>query len=347
MNRTFYHLSAALGLDDLFARIYRRSPIVLAFHGVTAEAPGGILNYEGAHLYRPVFETLLQGLAARYRFVPLERIASWLSGGEPPPERAVAVTFDDGYRNVLTQAAPVLRNVGAPATVYVTTDFVVKGRMLWPDRLLAALAASPQRSLAVSANNQTVELPLATDNDVIEASNRLRVVCKSLPDNERQRLLDDIIVRLDVDEAALQAACEDFRPLDPAELSEFEAFGVTVGSHTSSHPVLARCSPGRMRDELQESRTVVEDLTGLPCTAFAYPNGAVGDFNAGTRKAVVEAGYTCAVTTVKKRVNRQTDPFEIPRYLLTHNRITKNEFAVEVSGFPTFLRGIKAKLTSR
>jgi peptidoglycan/xylan/chitin deacetylase (PgdA/CDA1 family) len=347
MDKSFYNLSAAFGLDALFAHVYRRSPIVLAFHGVTDEAPGGIHNYEGSHLYRPVFETLLQELAGRYRFVTLGAIESWLSGGDPPPERAVAVTFDDGYRNVLTQAAPVLRDVGAPATVFVTTDFVVKGRMLWPDRLLAALAASPHRSLVAPVNGRTAELPLVTDADVVEASDHLRVVCKSLPDDERQNLVDNIVARLDVDEAALLLACDDFRPLDPVDLGEFEAYGITVGSHTSSHPVLARCSPARMSDELQESRNVIENLTGLPCTQFAYPNGAVGDFNAGTREAVREAGYTCAVTTVKKRVNRQTDPLEIPRYLLTHNRISKTEFAVEVSGFPTFLRRIKGKLTSR
>jgi peptidoglycan/xylan/chitin deacetylase (PgdA/CDA1 family) len=345
MKKSFYHLSSIFGLDRLFAFLYRHQPVVLAFHGVTAERPGSILNYEGNHLYRPVFQDLMEYLANRYNIVPLEQIAGWLAGGKQPPERAVAITFDDGYRNVLTQAAPVLQKIGAPATVYVTTDFVVEGRMLWPDKLLSALFATSLQRLKLTWDKESIELPIRTDGDKIRASDWLRAVCKSLPDEGRHALIEHVVDLLGVDEERLKTVWPDFQPLSENDLRDLGNFGLTAGSHTCCHPVLARCPSDRMAEELGASKQIIEQITGLACASFAYPNGAPGDFNRETRDAAKAAGYHNAVTTVKNRISQGQDPYEIPRYILTHNEITKREFAGEVSGYPTFLREIRRKLT--
>jgi peptidoglycan/xylan/chitin deacetylase (PgdA/CDA1 family) len=52
---------------------------------------------------------------------------------DPPAEKTVAVTFDDGFRSVATLAFPILRHYGLPATVFVATDHVGTGEpMRWP-----------------------------------------------------------------------------------------------------------------------------------------------------------------------------------------------------------------------
>jgi peptidoglycan/xylan/chitin deacetylase (PgdA/CDA1 family) len=345
MKRAFFDISSALGFDRLFTFVNRHRPIVLGFHGVSAETPGSIHNYEGSHLHRPIFSRLMEYLVDRYRVVSLEEIVDWLEGVGGLPERAVVVTFDDGYRNVLTQAAPLLSELGAPATVFVTTDFVVENKLLWPDRVLGALAATSRTSLTVPRIGGKSGLPIGDDTEKIHASDQIRSICKSLSDDDRKVLVDDIVDELGVDEAMIQHACKDYAPLSSDDLRKLPTYGITVGSHTCSHPVLARCPIERMADELRRSKRIIEQITGAPCTSFAYPNGGPGDFNDQTRREVVGAGYRCAVTTVKSRLSARQDKFEIPRYVLTHNEITLNEFSVEVSGYPTFLRGIKRKIS--
>lgn len=347
MKRAFFDTSSALGFDRLFAFLNRNRPIVLGFHGVTDEAPGSIHNYEGSHLHRPIFSRLMDHLANRYRLVSLDQIVEWLEGCGELPERAVAVTFDDGYRNVLTQAAPILSGLGVPATVFVTTDFVVEGKMLWPDRVLSALAVTSKDSVILLEDGEDKESSIRTNAEKIRTSDKIRAICKSLPDGQRQALVDDIVDQLAVDDAASRNAWGDYEPLGEDDLRELGNHGITVGSHTCSHPVLARCATERMADELRRSKRIIEQITGASCTSFGYPNGAPGDFNDETRREVVAAGYRCAVTTVKSRVGASQDRFEIPRYLLTHNEITMKEFSVEVSGYPTFLRGIKRRIASR
>jgi peptidoglycan/xylan/chitin deacetylase (PgdA/CDA1 family) len=343
MNQQFFDVSFALRLDRLFASINRARPIVLVFHGVTAEAPGSIYNYEGSHLYTPVFRRLVERLSERYRFVSLDQIVDWLERRTPLPERALAITFDDGYRNVLTQAAPILHDMGAPATVFVATDFVAGGRMLWPDRLIGALASTTKTSLALTWNGTKTAFPVGGDTEKIHTSERIRALCKSLPDDRRNELVDRVVELLGVDEVDTADTWDDFRPLDADDMKRLLELRITIGSHTCSHPIVAQCTPEKMRGELTRSKRIIEDMTGAPCTAFGYPNGGPGDFNADTRREVAAAGYRCAVTTIKERVAADQDPYEIPRYSLTHNKITDAEFLVEVSGFPTFLRGIKRK----
>ena len=343
LRKVIFSISGALGIHRLFASLYRHQPVVLTFHGVTAENPGHICNHEGLHLHLPIFTRLMEHVARHYRPVPLLRVVDWLDGNGAVPDRAVVVTFDDGFRNVLTHAAPVLHRLGIPATLFVATDFVYGGEMLWPDRLMGALALTRERSIEVEWNHQAHTLDVSSDERKIEANTQLLAVLKALPQVERLALLARVIERLGVQTSLLASAWDGFHPLEPGELRGLTALGVSVGSHTCSHPIVSRLAPADARRELAESKRLIEESTGTPCLEFAYPNGGPRDFNQETRRHVMAAGYRCAVTTIKRRVSRSDQCFEIPRCTLTHNQVSAAEFAAEVSGFPGALRSLRTR----
>jgi peptidoglycan/xylan/chitin deacetylase (PgdA/CDA1 family) len=89
---------------------------------------------------------------------------------------------------------------------------------------------------------------------------------------------------------------------------------IEIGSHTHTHVILARCQPDRVTRELQHSKDIIEHRLLRPCTAFCYPNGRTGDFNAETRSLVRAHGYTSALTTVYGRNSRDADVFALKRY---------------------------------
>lgn len=72
-----------------------------------------------------VFREQVGWLARRgYTALSLDRVAEVLQGRAPPERRAVAITFDDGYRCVLEHALPVLGAAGFTATLFVVTGLV-------------------------------------------------------------------------------------------------------------------------------------------------------------------------------------------------------------------------------
>jgi peptidoglycan/xylan/chitin deacetylase (PgdA/CDA1 family) len=347
VKETVYSMTEAFGVNRLSAALHRYQPVILTFHGVTADSSNTICNEEGLHLHRSIFERLMEHLACHYRPVPLSRIVDWLEGRADAPESGVALTFDDGFRNVLTEAAPVLKRLGLPATLFVATDFVFKGEMLWPDRLVAAIALSNQPRLEVETDSGTRGFDISDRAGKLRARGTLTALCKMLPQSARLRLLDQIVERLGVDPAKLASAWDGFRPIQPNELKRLPEFGVTVGAHTCSHPILARLSGDEQAHELSESKRLIESATEVRCDEFAYPNGGPGDFSEQTRQRVIDAGYRCAFTTIKRRVVRSDDRFEIPRCTLTHNRISLAEFSAEVSGLPGAWRALRDRAASR
>jgi peptidoglycan/xylan/chitin deacetylase (PgdA/CDA1 family) len=100
----------------------RRRSVILGYHGV-ADVP---LEQDPYRLHLPpaAFRAQLELLkAAGFRFRTVAGLAA-VAGSGPPPPGLAAVSFDDGLRNNLTVAFPILRELGIPATVYVPTGWL-------------------------------------------------------------------------------------------------------------------------------------------------------------------------------------------------------------------------------
>lgn len=97
--------------------------VILLYHHVAVDTPAS------TSVTPQTFAAHLAYLAEHdYAVLPLSRMIAALTGGGPPlPPRAVAITFDDGYRSVYEEAAPLLAQQGYPFAVFVTTDYVDRG----------------------------------------------------------------------------------------------------------------------------------------------------------------------------------------------------------------------------
>lgn len=93
-------------------------------------------------------------------------------------------------------------------------------------------------------------------------------------------------------------------------LRELREHGITLGSHTISHPRLSRIDSARMQQEIVDSKAVLEDILGEKVQDFCYP---FGDYNRAVRETVREAGYTSGLTCIRGAANEADNPFEIPR----------------------------------
>ncbi|MEO6054985.1 MAG: polysaccharide deacetylase family protein, partial [Chthoniobacterales bacterium] len=88
------------------------------------------------------------------------------------------------------------------------------------------------------------------------------------------------------------------------EIREWLALGHEIGSHTLSHPKLAKIPPAQAREEIFSSKKTLEDLFGIPIRHFCYP---YGNYNAAARDLAGEAGYETAVT-LKPGINHPDTP---------------------------------------
>lgn len=191
------------------------------------------------------------------------------------PRRAVVVTFDDGYADVLREARPVLAACDIPATAFIVAGSF--GQPFWWDEL-AWLVREP-----AALYDQSLAHP-----------------------ERRHAILSELRA------ASPQNGAADGRALTPAEVAELASDGlVEIGSHTMTHPLLATLPAAAQEAELRQSKVDLEAIVGRPVTAFSYPHGSA---TAVTQTLVRTAGYHLACASHNGLARRGSNPFFLPRF---------------------------------
>jgi hypothetical protein len=180
-------LIGALEGSGVLPRMRRRSDprraVVLEYHSVSEPTEANLLyRGPGIAVSPETFARQMRFLADWYRVVPLGVLVDHLVAREPFPPRAVAVTFDDGYRDNHRIAFPILRALGLPATVFVTTDGIGDGWRFWVSRLRCLLLATRQVSLELPGLGR---IDLGSPGARAAAIDRLTLALKLLPSAER------------------------------------------------------------------------------------------------------------------------------------------------------------------
>lgn len=293
--------AARVALDLALPRGPAARLSVLGYHRVLAR-PDPLLPSD------PVvgeFERTMRWVRSTFDVISLAEGVAGLRSGRLP-RRALAITFDDGYADNATLAAPVLRRLGLHATFFIATGYLDGGRM-FNDTVLAAVRAAPGPVLDLGALGLDA-YPVATDRERRQAVARILAAIKYRPVAERMALAERIA------ECAGAALPADLM-MTSAQAAGLARQGFALGGHTVTHPILATLDDDSARRELTVGRRQVEELAGRPVDLFAYPNGAPGrDYTAATVRLVRECGYAGAVTASPGAARPGTDPFQIPRF---------------------------------
>jgi peptidoglycan/xylan/chitin deacetylase (PgdA/CDA1 family) len=206
------------------------------------------------------------------------------------PNNAVALTFDDGYRDFYENAYPLLEELELPATLFLTTGFVNGDLWLWPDQIKYILDQTKSNWLRVDE----IEAPLASELDRHNAWNSLGDICLKITNTEKLLLIDHIAEALGV--RVPPEAPPSYEGLSwPLVREMFKSPLLSLGSHSVSHPIMTKLSTDELNYELSASKEKIELEIGEPVSAFCYPNGQKADINELTGKAIQNAGYDYAL----------------------------------------------------
>ena len=252
-----------------------------------------------------VFESHMAYLARSYRVMTVEDLVESMRRGTVP-RNAIALTFDDGYRDNLTHAAPILARYGLPATIFLTTGLIGTGEVSWFDRVATAFKTATAESIVAPWG---ARLPLRATGDRLAALQAALTYLKGLGEEEFGRRLDRLL--------------EALAPSDPGrwkglmlewdDVHALRGLGFSIGAHTVTHPILSRVSEERARTEITDSRRMIESACGVAPRAFAYPNGKEQDYNDVVQRLIGDAGYTCALTSRFGLNTSRTPVYELRR----------------------------------
>jgi peptidoglycan/xylan/chitin deacetylase (PgdA/CDA1 family) len=282
---------------------------ILTFHRVLPEPDALFPELPTAMQFRQQMEWVKRW----FNVLPLDEAAQRLKAGSLPA-RAMALTFDDGYSDNDTIAAPILSDLGLSATFFIATSFL-QGGCMWNDCLIEAVRRCPdvemdftdlglkRYSVSTIAERRRAIASLLIDAKYLDAERRSAVVTAVL---ERQRV------------AAPTALM-----MNDRQVKRLRSMGMNIGAHTVTHPILTRIDSTRALQEIADSRDTLQELLGQPIRLFAYPNGMPRrDYGDEHVAMVKRCGFHFAVTTAPGSASARSDPLQLPRFApWDHNKL--------------------------
>jgi peptidoglycan/xylan/chitin deacetylase (PgdA/CDA1 family) len=254
-----------------------------------------------------VFNEQMEYVAENYQVSTLDDLVQRLPTGDVP-ENALAITFDDGYRDNYEHAFPILKRLGLPATIFLATDGIDSGRMLWHDWVFAALRETRVTALENFRGNGST-YPLNTPAEKRHALMEVLKFLWSLDDRDRSLWVERLINNLGIEEPV---TCEGLM-LGWDDIRIMSEHRVTFGAHTVTHPILSKLPTRQLKREIRESKATIESKLNMPVKHFAYPVGRREDFTDDVKNELRDAGFECAVTTIFGANDSKQDLFELRR----------------------------------
>lgn len=267
--------------------------------------------------------------------VPLEPALNTLAAGGSLPPRAVALTFDDGYRDNLEVAVPLLERLGLSATFFLVPGLLSGLVQPWWEVLAWAFARTGRDILTWEDHELRLNGPASYRS--------YQVVTARLKRRDRANR-----------EASVQGLIDLLEPvgstgdlfLDWDGARQLVRRGFAIGSHSMYHAILTQEQPEEQARDLSESRRLLQEELSHAVELLAYPNGTVHDYDATTIAMARRAGYAYGITAQHGRNGVDTPAFEIRRFTVRPER-GAHGLAVVLPVLPTAYRAFHRLIPRR
>jgi len=296
------------------------STAVLMYHGVV---PDGTRPGLWTQLERSAFAAQMRYLADHRPVISVPELVDGLQGRRSLPDHAVAITFDDGYFNVLDQALPELERFGLPATLFMTaghfTGDLAPHQLLWFDQIYDAHGDQLVLGFADTVYRRTRTL-------------------KRMPEETRRQVVAHLY---GAGFSTMPAGADHPRRL--MTLDELKSLAasplMTIGAHSLTHGLLTRMPQAQARDEISRSRQVLQSLLQQPIDTFAFPDGALDET---VTQLVRQAGFRAAFSTRPGAVAQGDDRFTLRRFPVGQDT-SLDRFALILQGLDEVLASLQSR----
>ena len=333
-------LFRASGAHRLAEPYTRGLGAILTLHRVHHRLEQSFEPNRGVEISIGFFDALLRHLRRRgFRLLSLDAALNELCGAPNPAEPFAVLTFDDGYRDLLEHALPVLERHRAPFTAYVTTDFANGGGRLWWVEMEEAIRRLDR--LDVIAQGRRFNAPCTSALDKASAFGDLYWALREGSEEELLRVTRSLAAQAGIEPRRLTSElCLSWKELEFLARHEL----CTIGAHSVTHARLAKLDAAAARREMSESRAQIQRELRVETLHFCYPVGDAA--SAGEREFEIARalGFRSAVTTRPGMIfpDHRLSLCALPRLSINGRHQSLDETDILLSGAPfALLSGVR------
>ncbi len=287
---------------------------VFLFHGVIGQSRHPIRNYTRKHLPYGEFDAILRELCRRGSPVSMPELVAAHRCEVVLPAYAFAVTFDDGFENNYSLAAPLLERLGVPATFYVTTGFIESNGSSWIDMIEYAVEQVTPCELRGLGDG--LDGHFETLQEKRAFLNAARHFAKSHPSIDPYEFAERIWRQLGV--AGMVPDPDIDQKMSWSQLRELSRHPLfEVGGHGHTHRVLAFLDDDALEQEIGTSVALLEGHLGGPRRQYSYPEGLAHCYSNREIDSLCRHGIVCSPSAVSGTNAAGDDLFHLKRLMVT------------------------------
>jgi peptidoglycan/xylan/chitin deacetylase (PgdA/CDA1 family) len=288
---------------------------ILAYHRIF---PNSYIPDQRSSFYRlgiteSLFEEHIRYITQHHNCLTFNDAASFMQNRTLPKD-CVMITFDDGYKDNMNIALPIMEKYKVPFTVYVCTGFIDKKASLWWYEVESIIMRLKTIDIKLGVHTFKRDLNEAFEKiSLIEEVNNI-FKTSSIQDQtkyiEQFRAISDLKFTYH----------KDFLTWD--ELRAFSKHPlVTIGAHTVHHPALACLNPNEMHEEIFLSKIRLEEELRIPVNHFAFPFGKKPQCSLREFQTCKELQFATASTTRFGHLQKEhfAAPYSLPRIAIDYH----------------------------
>jgi len=290
--------------------------LILLFHGVVKENNYQVRNYIRKHIEADFFHDLLVDLKSKGKCLSMDEIIDIYNRGEEYPPNSFVITFDDGFENNYSVAAPILEDLNLPAIFYITTDFIENGTMSWTDKAEYTLEEVGDNVVNLILPWSGEKITIARAEDKIDLLKKMRSYIFADESRNPQDIIDWLYAEL-----GFEIVKTTYDPLDKKlsweqvrEINNHPLF--VIGGHTHTHPIMSGLSAKDLDFEIDTSLRLLKEKSGVDNCHYAYPQGQTNHYSKTVIEALKKRGITCCPTAIDGINTTQTGLFDLYRYMV-------------------------------
>ena len=299
-----------------FNRKINEEALILLYHGVTDYDNYGLVNSSGKHINHKEFEKQMEYIANRTNIISLDEFLEIKSNSKPLPPKTTIVTFDDGFKNNLTVAAPILEKYQIKTTFYISAGIINENKMFWVDIIEDCILRSKKKVITLkNFSNNFADIEIADGQKKIIAINKVKSFAKSLRVKKKNILIENLIEATNIQPSSKEA--KEYEVMtwnDIRELNSNPLF--SIGGHSMYHDILTSLSKKDMERDVVNCQNLLTNKLGQEIRHFSYPEGKSSDYDDNLIEVLRKIGVKCSPTAELGLNSKDLDPFKLKRVMV-------------------------------
>jgi len=292
-------------IDDRF--------VIYLFHGVIPRNLHKVRNYTHKHITAEYFSKIIENLRNAGSAVSLPDIVKAHIEKRPLPKRSFAITFDDGFENNYSVAAPILRKYQVPATFYITTGFIESNSMSWIDMI--EYAVEKMDDIEITSRYPSLNGKYTTLEQKKDLLDRIRRLVKMDRQLNPYTFATDFCQSLEIEHFSPDPFLDQkMNWIKICDLHKDPLF--TIGGHSHTHRILAYLEQTELGQEIETSISKLQEHLECKITHYSYPEGLTYCYSDTVINELKKHGIVCAPTAEHGTNLSGDDLFRLKRIMV-------------------------------